>query len=345
MTTSVLSAAPTYARRPVPWHRLLWVAWRRYRTTLGATVALLGLVAVYLLTRGHEMRTAYAAAQACTPRSAASCRFAFDNFHHTYANVGFLGALLVWIPSLIGAFTGAPLLARELETGTFRYAWTQGVGRMRWLVAHVVPGALGVVVTSAAFGALITWYDHPLVASGLEPRLHGSEFPLTGVAVVGWALAAYALGVLAGLVSRRVLPALAATLALWTGLAFLAAEVLRHRYQAPLETRSLQLPGRDLPVQQWFTHGGVRASEAQINQVLQGIGVQSINGGGNFQAGPGSSQIDPVQYLLTHGYSQWTSYQPDSRYWTFQWIEFGWLAGLSLLLLAVTLWMVRHRAA
>lgn len=73
--------------------------------------------------------------------------------------------------------------------------------------------------------------------------------------------------------------------------------------------------------------------------------MQSSNGGGNFEARPGSTSIDPVQYLLNHGYSQWTSYQPDSRYWPFQWIEFGWLAGLSLLLLAATLWLVRRRAA
>jgi hypothetical protein len=345
MTTSVLAATPTHTQRPVPWHRLLWVAWRRYRTTLGAAAVFLGLVAAYLVVRGHHMRTAYAAAQACRPQSAASCRFAFNNFHTVYSNVGFMGALLVWLPALIGAFAGAPLLAREFETGTFRYAWTQGVGRTRWVVAHLVLGALGVGVVSAAFGALVTWYDHPLVASGIQPRLHASEFPITGLAVVGWALAAYALGILVGLVSRRVVPALAATLALWTGLAFLAANVLRDRYQAPLTTRSLQLPGSDLPVQQWWAHGGVRASEAQINQVLQAIGVQSSHGGENFQAGPGSSQIDPVHYLISHGFIQWTSYQPDGRYWTFQWIEFGWLAALSLILLAVTLWMVRRRAA
>jgi hypothetical protein len=345
MTTSVLSAAPTYARRPVPWHRLLWVAWRRYRTTLGAAAALLGLVAVYLLIRGHTMRTAYAAAEACRPRSAANCHFAFDHFHNTYANVGFIAALLVWTPALIGAFAGAPLLARELETGTFRFAWTQGVGRMRWVVAHLVLGALGVAVISAAFGVLITWYDHPLAASGIQPRLETSEFPLTGMAVVGWALAAYALGVLAGLVSRRVVAALAATLAVWTGLAFLAAEVLRPSYRSPLATHRLRLPQNAQPIHQWWTHGGMRVSEAQINQVLQAIGVQSSGGGGGFVVGPGGSSIDPVHYLLQHGYSQWTSYQPDSRYWSFQWVEFGWLAVLSLLLLAVTLWMVRRRAA
>ncbi|MGH3497322.1 MAG: ABC transporter permease subunit [Nocardioidaceae bacterium] len=345
MTPSILTATPTYAQRPVPWHRLGWVVWRRYRTTMATVVALLGLVAVYVVIGGNRMRTAYAAAQACRPHSAANCRFAFDNFHTMYANVGVVGAMLIWIPGVIGAFAGAPLLAREFETGTFRYAWTQSVGRMRWLVAHLVAGALGVAVISAVLGVLITWYDQPLVHSGVEQRLHESEFPLTGMAVVGWALAGYAIGVLAGLVSRRVLPALAATLVVWTGLGFLAANVFRAHYQAPLVTSHLQLAASDLSVQQWWTKSDVGVSETQINQVLQSLGVQSINGGGNFQAGPGSSTIDPVQYLLQHGYTQWTSYQPDSRYWPFQWMEFGWLAVLSLVVLATTLWLVRRRSA
>jgi hypothetical protein len=85
-------------------------------------------------------------------------------------------------------------------------------------------------------------------------------------------------------------------------------------------------------------------SEAQVNQVLQAIGVES-NNGGNFTASPGSSTVDPVHYLIQHGYTQWTSYQPDTRYWSFQWIEFGWLAALSLIALAVALWLVRRRAA
>jgi hypothetical protein len=308
-------------------------------------VALLGLVSVYLVVRGDHIRSAYAAAQACRPQSSASCRFQFENFHDTYGSVGFLGALLVWTPALIGAFAGAPLLARELETGTFRFAWTQGVGRLRWVIAHLVSGAFGVAVVSAAFGSLVSWYGRPLAASGIQPRLQPSAFPLTGVAVVGWALIAYAAGVLLGLVSRRVLPALAATLAVWTGLAFLTAERVRGHYRAPIATSRLQLPQTDQPIHQWWTRGGVRVGEAQINQTLQAIGVQSSGGGGNFRAGPGSSLVDPVQYLLQHGYTQWTTYQPDSRYWTFQWIEFGWLSALTMLLLALTIWMVRRRAA
>jgi hypothetical protein len=40
-----------------------------------------------------------------------------------------------------------------------------------------------------------------------------------------------------------------------------------------------------------------------------------------------------------------TSYQPASRFWPLQWIEGGWLLALSVLLIAVTVWLVHRRAA
>ena len=64
----------------------------------------------------------------------------------------------MWLPAVIGAFAGAPLLARELEFGTFRYVWTQGAGRTRWLVALLLAGVLGVAALGTALGALLGWY-------------------------------------------------------------------------------------------------------------------------------------------------------------------------------------------
>jgi hypothetical protein len=52
-----------------------------------------------------------------------------------------------------------------------------------------------------------------------------------------------------------------------------------------------------------------------------------------------------VRYLIQHGYAQVTTYQPASRLWPFQWIEGGWLLALSVLLIALTVWLVRRRAA
>jgi hypothetical protein len=63
--------------------------------------------------------------------------------------------------------------------------------------------------------------------------------------------------------------------------------------------------------------------------------------------GPGGKPkaVALAQCLTPHGYTQWTSYQPASRFWAFQWIEGGWLLALSALLIAATVWLVRRRAA
>ncbi len=342
---TALAAAPAASLQPVPWPRLAWVVWRRYRTTLAATVAVLAVIAVYLVITGERMRSAYTAYLDCRPVHSAACQFKWENFRDGYGQPGLLGVVLLLLPGIIGAFAGAPVLARELETGTFRYAWTQGVGRTRWAVAALVPGALGVAVIMAAFGALVTWHNQPLVEAGVTARLHATVFPVTGIAVAGWALAGFGLGVLAGVLWRRVVAALATAFAAWFGLAFLAANVLRPNYLTRLTTTSLQLSGKDFSLDQWWTKGGVRVSDSRINTVLQAIGFQANGGSGKVTVQPGASNVDPVQYLLRHGYLQVTAYQPDSRYWTFQWIEFGWLVALTLVLLGTTFWLLRRRSA
>ena len=59
--------------------------------------------------------------------------------------------MLQAVPLLLGAFVGAPVLARELETGTFRYAWTQAFGRWRWTLAKLVPLAVALAAVAGVF--------------------------------------------------------------------------------------------------------------------------------------------------------------------------------------------------
>jgi hypothetical protein len=341
----VAAAAPA---RPVPWSRLGWVVWRRYRTTLIATLGVLALIAVYLVIDGEMMRSSYHAFTSCRPIDSAACQYKFQVFHDSYGQTGLIGVVLMFLPGIVGAFVGAPMLARELETGTFRYAWTQGVGRMRWAVAVLLSGALGVAIVVAAFGALVMWHNQPLLDSGDTPRLHTTIFPETGIAAAGWALVGFALGVLAGLIWRRVVPAIVTAFAAWFGLAYLAATYRLH-YLTPLTTTSLDRPAKALTINRWWTQSGARVSDNQINAVLSAIGAQFNSNGGKVTVAPSGSasgnSIDPMQYLLQHGYTQVTSYQPDSRYWTLQWIEFGWLAALVLLLLGAAFWLLRRRSA
>lgn len=341
MTT--LAAAPPQVVRPVRWSRLTWVTWRRYRVTLLAVLAVLVAVSVELLVTGHRSRTAYAALKACTPADSPRCRFMDERFHNTYGGGGFLAGVLILLPGVLGAFAGAPLIAKELETGTFRYAWTQGVGRMRWALSLLLPGALGLALLLLAFGRVVVWHDQPLLDAGIQGRMEPPGFSTAGVAVAAWALLGFALGACAGVLWRRVLPAVASAFAVWFGLAF-AATRLRGRYLTPLRTTSMELGPKNLSVSQWWTHNGARVPNGQIDQTLQSLGAEVSGNAVKVHVQPGGGS-DPIQYLLQHGYTQITTYQPASRYWTLQWIETGWLVGLSALLLGAAFWLLRRRAA
>jgi hypothetical protein len=213
---------------------MAWVTWRHHRIALGGVALFLGALAVWLWLTGLQVHQAYAAAIACRPVGSTACTELILDFHMTG---GILkgGFVLQPVPALIGAFVGPLVLARELETGTFRYAWTQGFGGWRWTLAKLV--MLGVVVAAmaGAFSVLVSWYYQPYLATG---RLHDPTstlphwlFDLRGVAFAAWTLAAFAIGALAGMRIRRVVPAIVATLAGYTVVAVVVGNVLGADYQ------------------------------------------------------------------------------------------------------------------
>ena len=205
--------------RPVPWRRMAWVTWRQHRFALAGVAGLLGALAAYLVFTGLPMHHAYAAVAACRPASSLACSNAIGDFDTVYwATAEAIAVFLQVVPALIGAFAAAPILARELETGTFRYAWTQGIGRTRWTLAKLVPLAVTAAAAAGAFSVLFYWYFKPFVDQGLDTRLPPLAplvFDLHGVAFAAWTLAACSIGALAGMLIRRVVPAIAATMAAW----------------------------------------------------------------------------------------------------------------------------------
>jgi ABC-2 family transporter protein len=341
--TPPISPEQDASLRPLPWRRMAWVTWRQHRFALTGMAALLGALAVCLSIVGLRLHHAYAAATACRPVSSSACSAlatSFSGMDRLLAD----GYLLQVLPALIGAFMGAPVLAREFETGTFRYAWTQGIGRWRWTVSKLVGLALVVMAAAGVFSLLLSWYYQPYFATSnpnvvfydISP-LSSGLFDLRGVAFAAWTLAAFAIGALAGALIRRVLPAILATLAAYAVLALATGLFLRQRYMPPLVTRHLQLLegprihpfGTDWIISQSYSKGEHPVSQSAINAVLRAAP----------EAGP-EKGFDPTQYLTGHGYTIWTHYQPASRFWTFQWIEGAWLLALSVLLIATAVWLV-----
>jgi hypothetical protein len=336
--TTPAGPGPDARLRQVPWREMTWVTWRQHRSALAGLVVALAAAGVYLYITGLHIRQEAIAIN--EQFAVASGKMAMT----------LTAVLFQVIPALIGAFVGAPVLARELETGTFRYTWTQGFGRARWAAAKLAQLAVAVTVVAGAFGLIFSWCFGSIIGGrqGLSP-LMSITFDLRGVAFAAWTLVAFAIGALAGILIRRVVPAMAATLAGWSGLAAATGVFLRRHYEAPLVTSNFNLPTTAWVISQRFTLHGRPVSASAVDQVLQKIGAMEFAPGQfGYQPGasvPGSTPVSPAQYLLHHGFAQLTSYQPASRYWPFQFIEGGWLLALSLLLMAATIWLVRRRAA
>jgi len=146
---------------------------------------------------------------------------------------------------------------------------------------------------------------------------------------------------LAGMLIRRVVPAIVATLTAYTGLALVAGIYLRPHYLKPLVAATANGLGSALVLRQWWVKDGRAVFGRPPFSLLQKLCPPPPPGAGkgNFSK---SGFID--QCLSHHGYVQWTSYQPARRFWPFQLIEAGWLLALSAALIAATIWLVRRRA-
>jgi hypothetical protein len=343
MTTLTIPTRPAEedaSLPPVPWRRMAWVTWRQHRGALAGVATLLGVLAVYLWRAGLTLHHAYTAVTACHPAGSIACGTAASDFISTNDHTAnLIPALLQAVPALIGAFVGAPLLARELETGTFRYAWTQGFGRWRWTLAKLVPLAIVVAVAAWVFSMLFSWYYQPFIADGQTGRLAAIAFNVRGIDFAAWTLAAFAIGALAGILIRRVVPAITATLVAYAGLATATGLFLRQHYLTPLVTSGPHVPSSDGIISQWWTKGGAYAFGGQppVNLLVELCPPAAV--------GPGKPSSGTFAQCLTqHGYTLHTRYQPASRFWPFQLIEGSWVLVLSLILIGIAVWLVRRRA-
>ena len=305
MTALSLAAQPAKeaAPPPVPWRNMLWVTWRQHRATLTSVPAVLGALAVFLWIAGLWVHHNYGVLMACHS-ACSNLNITFNHSDWTMGNT--LDILVQLVPALIGAFAGGSLLARDLETGTYRYAWTQGFGRVRWTIAKLAIVAVTVTVLAAAFSLVFTWFFTPFLAPDQDLTvLSGTVFNTRPVSFAAWTLVAFSVGALAGMFFRRTVPAMAVTLGVYTGLQIVTWLFLRKNYLPPVVTSG---------------------------QVPFGSGAMNAN-------------MPWVLNTWTSGHTSYARYIPVSRFWPMQFIEGGWLLVLSVLLMAATVWLVRRRAA
>jgi len=351
MTAHTITAdpGPAVRRRPVPWPKLAWVTQRQRRGAIIGTSIFLGLFAVYLVIMAVIQNNAYAAVAACHPASAAKCQQLANSFYRTYWGGGAgsvlqsggaqtVSSLLFAVPVILGAFAGAPSLARELENGTFRFAWTQGAGRTRWTISTLVVPALLLTAAAGAFTAIFYWYFRPFIEDQQVSVMLPLGFALLGVAFAAWTLLAYSVAAFLGALFRRTIPAMAVTLVVYIVLAMETAIAIRPHYATPATVQGWNnAGGAGWVISSWVkAPDGAVLSQSALNNLTNQVpaSVQNSNSPDAF-----------TNWLTQHGYTMWQSVQPDSRFWQFQLTEGAWLLGVSILLIAATVWLVRRRGA
>lgn len=349
---------------------------REFRTQ--AIVALTVLViaaAVMAITGGnlsHLYDTTIASCQASNDCSSATSVFlSTDSVLQTALN-----DLVLLAPALIGIFWGAPLIAREFESGTHRLAWTQSVTRTRWLVTKL--GAVGIcsLLVTGLLSLMVTWWFSPIDRANMS--IFGS-FDARDIVPVGYAAFAFTLGVTSGSLLRRTLPAMAATLVGFVAVRLAIALVVRPALMTPLHRTvpdavfraglASGLHTSITPAQLTAAQGGLPAnawliSAQTINGAGRVIGQNGlVDGGINFNPGvggfgltiqgagtcPGISATPPANpgALIAECAQRLhlrdvLTYQPADRYWPFQWFELAIFLALSLILVGVCFWWVRR---
>ncbi|MBM7080841.1 transporter [Micromonospora humida] len=317
---------------------MTWMMWRQHRTEVLALTVFVGVIAVALFVLGRPMHALFpmGPTHCLVPPLDEGCRSALARLQQDHGYSTTVLILLNFVPYAIGGFLGAPLLARELETGTWQLAWTQAVPRRRWLTVKILVLGTVSVLLAAGLSTVVAWYRQPLDPLG---GFDITGFDLTGVVPMAHTLFAFALGVAAGPVLRRSLPAAAVAF-----LAFLAVRVtiagwIRPHFRTPVTSVQAFVPGAgDL------TDGTTNARDMILDQGFVDADGRHITGleavimeGRAREAGG-----DPTIYLHDHGVQRWAVYQPIERYWTFQTIETVTFVGLAVLLLALVFWRIRR---
>ena len=350
-TSAIGSAVPGSATREArQWRRLARVVWLQHRgAIIGMFTLYVACAATILVGEGsaRSMFAKYVADHCIAGAIRATCPTLSNNFANMKDPISSVVFVLEILPVIVGVFLGAPLVARELESGTYRFTFSQATSRTRYLVAAIAMLGVFVAVGGVVLGFLIAGWAHPFEVAGVgESMWQPGNFATSWWMLAAWSMLGVAVGALIGTVVKRVVPAMATTLVLVGGLVVAATAVgVRQLVSiAPLVTKAITPRGLGLGaiaqqantgggprgawfIRAWMTgpHGAVLNS-SQSNRMLALV-----------SASKGSS-VGALHLLALHHVSYWVSYQPASRFPLFQGV-----AGTFLVLLAAIATVITAR--
>jgi ABC-type transport system involved in multi-copper enzyme maturation permease subunit len=362
---------------------MMWLTWRQFRAQAITAVAALAAFAIVLALTESHMASMYDSSglTSCHGGTCAGLATTFlvqlssgqgVSFLPVGANVYvllyFLSVLVVLVaPAIIGIFWGAPMISRELEAGTFRLTWNQSVTRTRWLTVKLALIGVTAMVVTEAFSLLQAWWAAPIgKAVGLgggasilsEGRFGWFVFPSHGITPLGYAAFAFALGVTAGLLIRRPIPAMAVTLVIFAAFQAVVPLWIRPNLFPTSQTTAtiaasganvslranpgLTLAASIVPGQPgaWIISSeGVNAAGQQVGTIPAACEPAVTAAFQNSNLGP--SAVNTC--VARQGIRVAESYQPASHYWPLQFAETGFFLVVALALAWYCCWRLNRR--
>jgi len=318
---------------------MVWLTWRQHRVEALGALLVVSAVGAILLILGVPMHAAFVqdGVAACLDQvgtNSSACADAIGQFESKFGSqADYLVPWFNFLPAMIGVFIGAPLLAREFEQGTWRLAWTQAVPRTRWLTVKLVLLIAAILVLTAAFTALFTWYRGPL--DRLDGKFSSNAFDFEGLSIASYSLFALGAGTLAGVLIRRTVTAMAATIGGFLVVRIPVESLLRPHYQAPVDmlVDPVNLGASTGGRLGWLLDSGLVNSAGQrLSDLDERHAISASRQGGG----------DGAAYLHTHGFHWLFTFQPASRFWEFQLMESALFVVLAMLLLAAAIWLLRR---
>ena len=318
---------------------MIWVAWRQQRAETLIAAIVLAVLAALLIPTGIQMASRFDqdGLSACASATRSDgCQQAIQAFTARFDAVMNLLPWLNLVPGVIGIALAAPLLL-ELESGTYRLAWTQSITRRRWLAAKLGQPVFAAVLAAVAMSALVTWWRAPL------DDLHGrfeNVFDFEGTVGIGYVLFALGLSLAIGAVWRRTVPALIAGFAGYVAVRVFVQNWLRERYESPLSSIWPARSGLEKPelAKAWILE--LRPSDRFGHAITPQFGrLQECGPVGN---GTGGVKVVDPSCLPDNLYNH-AIYQPASRFWAFQGIETALFAGAAVALIAFAAWWIHER--
>jgi hypothetical protein len=352
---------------------MIWLTWRQFRSAAAMMAAALAALAAILALTGPGLADDYSTGIAGCASGTGGCGEFLQQFFHDNHGA-FLGvtAVALVVPALIGLFWGAPLVARELEASTHRLVWNQSVTRTRWLAVKLCLVGLAAMTAAGLASLAVSWWAGPVdkSAAGDFPRMAPLVFDARGIVPIGYAAFAFVLGVAVGMLLRRTLAAMAVALAVFVVVQVAMPVLVRPHLVAPVHA-SIAISVSNLDSIMIASRGTGRLTlQAPDTSNIAGrfagawiLSSQTVDPAGHAidnipvaqvqacrppaspppQARPGEGLTACLAQVTRLGYRQHVTYQPASRFWTFQAYETAIFVGLALVLSGFCFWWLRHR--